>query len=151
MYKEFGARWKTIAQYLYRRDENDTKNKFYATLKRVATRAKLEDPIRFNGGQANGKKYLIQFVDLALQYSHQLPAKKGRKRNAEKIKAYTERILFPRFQSSTQSHLKENSQSTYCQQPHDFNLPQAPMQYLLIPCYQFNPEPMIMQPYFIFP
>ena len=77
------------------RTENDVKNRFYTTLKRVATRAQLEDPVRYSPSFIKCKNNLIQFVDAAIMYGQLLPSKRGRKKNSEKKLAGKQSILFP--------------------------------------------------------
>lgn len=101
MYKQLGCRWVAISKYLTRHTEGDIKNKFYTTLKRVATQAQLEDPIRFNSDFEKCKSNLVQFVDAAMQYGHLLSSKKGRKKNSDKVKARTVGLLFPKSISPT--------------------------------------------------
>ncbi len=93
-YKVFGTRWSVIAQKFEGRTENDLKNKFYTTLKRVATRAQLEDPKQYTPSFIKCKSNLLQFVDAAILYSQQLPSKRGRKKNIEKQLAMKNAIIF---------------------------------------------------------
>lgn len=65
------------------RTENEIKNKFYTTLRRVATRAQLEDPNKYDSSFIKCKSNLLQFVDAAIECSHLLPSKRGRKQRAE--------------------------------------------------------------------
>ena len=53
--------------------ENQVKNRFYSTLRRVAT--KKAD----NKGVKIGKEYLIQFLEDAILYGHNCRSKRGRK------------------------------------------------------------------------
>jgi len=64
-------------------------------LKKVATQAQLEDPIRFNSQFIKSKKNLIQFVDAAATYGQNLPSKRGRKRNIDRQLAPRNPVLFP--------------------------------------------------------
>jgi len=64
-------------------------------LKKVATHAQLEDPVRFNSQFIKSKKNLIQFVDAAITYGKNLPSKRGRKRNIDRQLAPRNPILFP--------------------------------------------------------
>lgn len=85
-----------MTQHLPRHTEGDIKNKFYTTLKRVATQAQLEDPIRYSSQFVKCKKNLVQFVDAAIEYGHLLSSKKGRKKNTDKLRARTQGMLFPK-------------------------------------------------------
>lgn len=96
LFKRFGSQWVIIAKHLPRHCENDVKNRFYTTLKRVATQAQLEDPVQYTSKFVKSKKNLIQFVDAAIKIGHMLPSKRGRKKNIEKLKAKTEGLLFPK-------------------------------------------------------
>ncbi len=95
LYKVHGSRWSMIALRFPGRTENDVKNRFYTTLKRVATRAQLEDPLRFTSSFIKCKTNLVQFVDAAIMYGQLLPSKRGRKKNSEKKLAGRQAILFP--------------------------------------------------------
>lgn len=96
MFKVHGSCWSIIAKSFNGKTDNDVKNKFYTTLKRVATRAQLENPNKYGPEFLKCKQNLLQFVDAAIQHAEQLPSKRGRKKNIDKIKAKSERILFPR-------------------------------------------------------
>ncbi len=94
-YKILGSKWSTISHKFPGRSENDVKNRFYTTLKRVATRAQIEDPVRYSSTFIKCKENLVQFVDAAILYGQYLPSKRGRKKNSEKKLAATQSILFP--------------------------------------------------------
>lgn len=138
LYKEFGTKWTIISRHLPNHDENDAKNRFYTTLKRVATQAQLEDPIKYDKREPKCRKNLVQFVDLARKYSHLIPSKKGRKKDVEKARARTQGILFhdnqplpPSTQPMTDMQLLGNSvwPANYCFLP-------PPVQYVIIPYLQ---------------
>lgn len=95
LYKELGTRWTVIVQEFAGRSENDVKNKFYTTLKRVATRAQLEMPDTFTPSFIKCKSNLLQFVDAAIECSHKLSSKRGRKKNSEKQLAPADAMVFP--------------------------------------------------------
>eukprot|EP00826_Nyctotherus_ovalis_P001433 TRINITY_DN10225_c0_g1_i12.p1 TRINITY_DN10225_c0_g1~~TRINITY_DN10225_c0_g1_i12.p1 ORF type:complete len:281 (+),score=25.54 TRINITY_DN10225_c0_g1_i12:159-1001(+) len=135
LYKELGARWVLISKYLPGHNENDTKNKFYTTLKRVATQAQLEDPTRYGGKLEKCKSNLIQFVDAAMKYGHLLSSKKGRKKNSDKAKARLHRILFPK--SSLLSMESESVQDeAELVVPQRVCLVQGGIPFVLVPYYQ---------------
>lgn len=77
------------------RTENDLKNKFYSTLKKVATLAQLENPEKFDAGFIKCKRNLIQFIDLAERHGFNLPSRRGRKKKAERKMAREDPLLFP--------------------------------------------------------
>lgn len=117
LFKDYGSRWVVIAKFLRRHDENDIKNKFYTTLKRVATQAQLEDPVQYTSQFVKCKKNLTQFVDAAMKFGHLLSSRKGRKKKSEKAKALTEGFLFPKtpaiFQPNEFSEASKNLQVIY--------------------------------------
>lgn len=80
LYKEKGSRWSLLASQFPGRNENQIKNRFYSTLRRLAkkslTPAKQKTKI--------GKDYLIQFVDDAILYGHNCRSKRGRKPKGSK-------------------------------------------------------------------
>jgi hypothetical protein len=73
--KEIGTLWAKIATHFDDRTENDVKNRFYSTLRRVA---------RKNGGSSQrilcSKEKLIKFIDIALLTGHECYSKRGRKK-----------------------------------------------------------------------
>lgn len=127
LYKQYGTRWVTISKHLPGHTDSDAKNKFYTTLKRVATQAHLEDPIRFSGRNSKCKRNLVQFVDIAMNYSHLVPSKKGRKSHTERLMARTQGLLFPKA-----SPLPQPSQQLF----QNLCLVPAPIPYVMIPFYQ---------------
>lgn len=74
---------------------NIIKNKFYSTLKKVATQAQLENPSKYNQSFIKCKKNLLQFVDVAIIHGQALSSKRGRKKNIDRILAPGKAILFP--------------------------------------------------------
>lgn len=84
-YKIYGSRWSTIAYKFPGMTENDIKNKFYSTLKSVAS--KFQDPA---DSFPRHKKELVKFVDIAIMYDEFLPCKRNcakvnRKRSKQKV------------------------------------------------------------------
>eukprot|EP00826_Nyctotherus_ovalis_P010409 TRINITY_DN12747_c0_g3_i7.p1 TRINITY_DN12747_c0_g3~~TRINITY_DN12747_c0_g3_i7.p1 ORF type:complete len:186 (-),score=15.45 TRINITY_DN12747_c0_g3_i7:144-701(-) len=77
------------------RTENDLKNKFYSTLKKVANLAQLENPEKYDSGFIKCKRNLIQFIDLAKRHGFSLPSRRGRKKKAERKIARENPLLFP--------------------------------------------------------
>lgn len=137
LYKQYGSHWVTISKYLPGHSESDAKNKFYTTLKRVATQAQIEDPIRYGGKIAKCKKNLVQFVDIALKFNHLLPSKKGRKRNSDKLKARTHGILFPKNQPQpAQPSTSTMNFIPYPQLHQDLYFFPSPYPYVLVPLYK---------------
>eukprot|EP00826_Nyctotherus_ovalis_P057588 TRINITY_DN7882_c0_g1_i20.p1 TRINITY_DN7882_c0_g1~~TRINITY_DN7882_c0_g1_i20.p1 ORF type:complete len:289 (-),score=22.55 TRINITY_DN7882_c0_g1_i20:193-1059(-) len=102
LFKCYGSQWVIIAKHLTRHCENDIKNKFYTTLKRVATQAQLEDPVQYTSKFIKSKKNLIQFVDAAIKIGHMLSSRRGRKKTIEKFRAKTEGLLFPKKKAFSQ-------------------------------------------------
>ncbi len=76
LYKDRGARWSAIAHEIPGRTENEVKNRFYSTLRRVATKKAQERSSKFQYRKAT----LLQFVDEALEYGHTCSSKRGRKK-----------------------------------------------------------------------
>eukprot|EP00826_Nyctotherus_ovalis_P035052 TRINITY_DN2974_c0_g1_i11.p1 TRINITY_DN2974_c0_g1~~TRINITY_DN2974_c0_g1_i11.p1 ORF type:complete len:220 (-),score=32.11 TRINITY_DN2974_c0_g1_i11:203-862(-) len=94
-YKKHGAKWAKVAESFPGRNANDVKNKFYTTLKKVATRAQLENPIKYDSSLIKCKRNLIQFIDLAFEHGFGLSSKRGRKQKAASKHARQNPILFP--------------------------------------------------------
>jgi len=93
LHQELGFHWADIARNLHNRSENDVKNRFYATLKRAATQASLEDPVRFPKDMPKDKKNLMQFFDYALKHCEKLQAPRGRKKNTYRRLAATKGFM----------------------------------------------------------
>ena len=79
LFKKLGTRWSMIIKYFDDRSENDVKNRFYSTLRRVATKKRREDPELLNMNP-NSKTDLVKYVDDALHYGHDCFSKRGRMR-----------------------------------------------------------------------
>ncbi len=95
LFKSIGSHWSVIANYFPDKTENEVKNRFYTTLKRVATQAQLEDPVHYNTGFYKCKRSLLQFVDAAIIYGRRLSSKRGRKKNSDRASARANGFLFP--------------------------------------------------------
>lgn len=102
-YKVYNTKWSTFAKNFIGRTEGSIKNKFYSTLKKVATQAQLEAPARFGPSFIKCKKNLLQFVDVAIVYGQSLSSKRGRKRNIDRERAPQNAILFPIRNSTSES------------------------------------------------
>ena len=94
-YKTFGTKWSLLVKEFPGRTENDIKNKFYTTLKRVATRAQLEDPKKYSPSFIKCKNNLVQFVDAAMLYSQMLPSTRGRKKKSDRKLARQNAFIIP--------------------------------------------------------
>lgn len=81
LYKEKGSRWSLLTSQFPGRNENQIKNRFYSTLRRLAKKS----PSPTNHKIKIGKDYLIQFVDDAILYGHNCRSKRGRKPKGSKL------------------------------------------------------------------
>ena len=78
LYKEKGSTWSAIAKEFSNRTENQVKNRFYSTLRRIATKKSRECP---ESVPSNPSKIdLLQYVDDAISYGHNCFTKRGRKK-----------------------------------------------------------------------
>lgn len=109
--KEYGTRWSLIINEFPGRTENEIKNKFYTTLRRVATRAQLEDPSKYDSSFIKCKSNLLQFIDAAIEYSHKLPSKRGRKQRSEMRFAKQNAFVVAKSQSTKTKHETESQLS----------------------------------------
>ncbi len=77
LFKDLGAHWTKIAKEFPGRNENEVKNRFYSTLRRVANtqQGKLIPEDRSKTG-------LLKYVDFALENGHFCASKRGRKRKS---------------------------------------------------------------------
>ncbi len=78
LYKEKGSTWSAIAKEFEGRNENQVKNRFYSTLRRVATKRSRENPDL--APRNPGKNDLLQYVDEAIEYGHNCFTKRGRRK-----------------------------------------------------------------------
>lgn len=84
LYKAKGSCWSVIATEFHGLTENQVKNRFYSTLRRLATKKAMEDPTGEQHPKTK-KKDLITFVDDAILYGHNCCSKRGRKRKLKPI------------------------------------------------------------------
>ncbi len=84
LYKERGSCWSSIASEFSGRTENQVKNRFYSTLRRLATKDSSSLPA---GEQApkTKKKDLLKYVDAAIVHGHNCRSKRGRKRKVPRL------------------------------------------------------------------
>ena len=77
LFKKFGAKWSNISKKFKNRTENQVKNRFYSTLRRIATKKRRESP-ELNIPEPKSKNDLLKYVDDALEYGHNCCSKRGR-------------------------------------------------------------------------
>lgn len=92
-HKVLGTHWSSFTQYFPGRTPNNIKNKFYALLKKVATRAQLENPRKYPETLIKNRRNLLQFVDMAVAHGQELSSKRGRKPNRERRLAPDNAVL----------------------------------------------------------
>ncbi len=80
LYKQLGSRWVEIAGHFRNKDENQIKNRFYSTLRRVATKRQRQINPTSSAAIPKAKADLLQYVDDALEYGHYCMSKRGRKK-----------------------------------------------------------------------
>lgn len=80
LYKQHGAKWSRIAKEFKDKTDNQVKNRFYSTLRRVATKNNRDNPCRSFSSDQLGKTELLQYVDEAFEYGHTCSSKRGRKK-----------------------------------------------------------------------
>ena len=105
-YKIYGTKWSHFIDKFPGRTEGNIKNKFYSILKKVATQAQLEDPVKYDKSFIKCRKNLLQFIDIAMVHGQTLSSKRGRKRNADRELAPTKAVLFPKEVLIQDNHLK---------------------------------------------
>ena len=85
LYKDKGSCWSSIATEFAGRTENQVKNRFYSTLRRLATKhSSLAGQVDGDQVPKTKKKDLLKFVDDAILYGHNCRSKRGRKRKLSK-------------------------------------------------------------------
>jgi len=72
LYKIYDSKWSKIAAAFSGMTENDVKNKFYSTLKSIATKVQHHPTL------LTKKRDLIQFVDVGIIYEELLPCEQNR-------------------------------------------------------------------------
>ncbi len=80
LFKERGATWSDIAKEFNGRTESQVKNRFYSTLRRVATKRGLETHAPPRSSIHLSKLELLQYVDEAIESGHTCFSKRGRKK-----------------------------------------------------------------------
>ena len=86
LYKKKGSCWSSIATEFEGRNENQVKNRFYSTLRRLAIKKNIytkASPGKHS--HKSRKEDLIKFVDDAILYGHHCRSKRGRKKKSEVI------------------------------------------------------------------
>lgn len=80
LYKEKGSVWSVIAKDFKGRTENNIKNRFYSTLRRIARKKAKES---FSETFINKcKQNLLNYIDDAIEYGHHCFNKRGRPRKS---------------------------------------------------------------------
>jgi len=98
LYKEKGSSWSSIVKEFPERTKNEIKNKFYSTLRRVATKKNQGNGIKLNFKA----KALLQYIDDAMEYGHNCVSKRGRKRK-HPIKIETKKLTKNCMERSSES------------------------------------------------
>lgn len=80
LYKEKGSCWSTIATEFPEKNERQVKNRFYSTLRRLATKESSENKTITESLPLTKKKHLLKFVDKAIEIGHECRSKRGRKK-----------------------------------------------------------------------
>lgn len=86
LFKERGATWSALAQEFKGRTESQVKNRFYSTLRRVATKKGLETHAPPRCSIHLSKTELLQYIDEAMNIGHTCFSKRGRKKKQDVIK-----------------------------------------------------------------
>lgn len=76
LYKVKGSIWSLIAEEFPGRTRNEVKNRFYSTLRRIATKKNQDNAVHLSFR----RKSLLQYIDDAIEYGHSCSSKRGRKR-----------------------------------------------------------------------
>jgi hypothetical protein len=86
LFKKEGPHWSRLANAFSGRTDNQIKNRFYSTLRRVATKKRCTDPSVLPD-RAQCKQELLKFVDDALEYGRTCWSKRGRKKKQVDVPA----------------------------------------------------------------
>jgi len=90
LFKEKGTKWKLFTSEMQGRTENEIKNRFYSTLRRVATRSNLQSGKTYKSSALLSKTELLEYVDQAIVSGHSCFSKRGRKKKQSKDKVCSE-------------------------------------------------------------
>ena len=146
-YKKFGSKWSRIARGFPERSPNDIKNKFYTILKKIATRAQLENPEKYDSKFLKCKYHLLQFVDIAIEHGYSLPSRRGRKPRDEIKLAKKNAVLFPPEIPKKKSlhsinQFANESQSIFPNiETKNFGMQQYPISSVIPQLYMCHPNP----------
>lgn len=94
LYKEQGTQWSAIAKLIGNKTSNQTKNRFYSTLRRVAIKRREEiggPPL----SSSLSKGFLLQYVEDAIAFGHSCASKRGRKKKRQQPMVELPRISQP--------------------------------------------------------
>ena len=83
LYKQYGSAWSKIALEFSEKSENQIKNRFYSTLRRVATKKMAKKNYSHKRSIELGIYSLVRYIDDAIEYGRDCYAKKGRKRRGK--------------------------------------------------------------------
>lgn len=78
--KNQGTSWSSIASNFPGRTENQVKNRFYSTLRRVATKKIANERLPYKSSIQMGKSELLRYIDDALEYGRDCYSQRGRKK-----------------------------------------------------------------------
>ena len=83
LYKCFGTVWSMMTKEFPGRDQNQIKNRFYSTLRRVATKKISEGKLPYKKSIEIGTNELLKYVDDAIEYGHCCFSKRGKRSKPE--------------------------------------------------------------------
>eukprot|EP00826_Nyctotherus_ovalis_P064403 TRINITY_DN9446_c0_g4_i1.p1 TRINITY_DN9446_c0_g4~~TRINITY_DN9446_c0_g4_i1.p1 ORF type:complete len:248 (+),score=7.54 TRINITY_DN9446_c0_g4_i1:258-1001(+) len=84
LYKQHGSVWPFIAREFPNKTESQVKNRFYSTLRRVATWHNIKKNLPQKNYIRMSKCELVKYIDAAIKYGHKCFSKRGRKRKISK-------------------------------------------------------------------
>lgn len=84
LYKQHGSVWPFIAKEFPDKTESQVKNRFYSTLRRVATWHNIEKKLPQKNYIRMSKYELVKYIDAAIKYGHTCFSKRGRKKKISK-------------------------------------------------------------------
>lgn len=103
-FKKYGSKWSNIAKKFKNRTENQVKNRFYSTLRRIATKKRRDNP-SMHIPEPKSKKDLLQYVDDALEYGHNCCSKRGRIKKRPEPQNPAKDLPFPKTMMVTTTPL----------------------------------------------
>ena len=137
LFKTKGSAWSAISKEFEGRTENQAKNRFYSTLRRIATKKTTESRQPLRSSIHMSKTELVQYVDDAIEHGHNCFSKRGRKKkkrtkSSEVPEPVVPIVRLPLISSSFKPYVQPHKEPTPYM-PSFYSVPQPRAQTPLYP------------------